>query len=435
MIADSANLAIETAGLTKVFRDFWGQQRVVAVDRLDLEVRTQEVFGLLGPNGSGKSTTIKLLLGLLFSTHGVARVLGRPPGDVKTNARIGYLPEESHLYPFLNARETLDFYGRLFGLERSQRRARTESLLEMVGLSSVARRPVGEFSKGMARRIGLAQALINDPDLLILDEPTSGLDPIGTRQIKDLIRELGQRGKTVLLCSHLLADVEDVCDRICILYGGRPQALGAVNDLLARGEMTQISTTHLDAQAVEEVKAAILARHADAEVAVDTPRIRLEDFFLNTVEQAQAAAASTSGAVMGTGVSDFLRGPEAEPDSSEALLDQLVAGTDRDATAAVGAASTEVETTPVEPIDTTDRGMLDSLVDASADAAAAGAGAPGLSAAATTPVNVPDAPDPQVSAEQVDHSLLDELTGTEADSAPETDAKNKDPKDGKQKEN
>jgi len=191
MSEEQQNAVIQTMGLTKVFRDFWGHQKVIAVDDLDLEVRPQEVFGLLGPNGSGKSTTIKMLLGLLYPTRGRARVLGSLPGDIKTNAYIGYLPEESYLYPFLNASETLDFYGRLFGLPRQQRRKRIDSLLEMVGLASAVHRPIGEYSKGMIRRIGLAQALINDPDLLILDEPTAGLDPIGTRQIKDLVRELG----------------------------------------------------------------------------------------------------------------------------------------------------------------------------------------------------------------------------------------------------
>ncbi len=229
MNGSSNELAVRTIGLTKKFRDFWGRSRVVAVDSLDLEIAPQEVYGLLGPNGSGKSTTIKMLLGLLTASRGNATVLGHAPGDVKTNARIGYLPEESYLYPFLNARETLEFYGRLFGLSRGQRKQRIESLLEMVGLDTVSRRPIGEFSKGMIRRIGLAQALINDPELLILDEPTSGLDPIGTKQIKDLIAELGQRGKTVLLCSHLLADVEDVCDRICILYGGKKREEGHVD--------------------------------------------------------------------------------------------------------------------------------------------------------------------------------------------------------------
>lgn len=322
---DSDYFVIQTGGLTKYFRDFWGHKRVVAVNALNLEIIGHEVFGLLGPNGSGKSTTIKMLLGLLFPSRGWARVLGEPPGDVKTNARIGYLPEESNLYPFLNARETLDFYGRLFGLARAERRRRSESLLDMVGLSGATRRPVGEFSKGMARRLGLAQALINDPDLLILDEPTSGLDPIGTRQIKDLIRQLGQRGKTVLLCSHLLADVEDVCDRIAILYGGEMQTLGSVDSLLAHQDMTEIRTRRLSDAAVARIRGIIQEEDGQAEMDVRTPRDRLEDFFLRTVTKAQQQQKQTSGALVGAGISDFLTGTPAAQRPAN-VIEQLVAG-------------------------------------------------------------------------------------------------------------
>ena len=360
---------IETTGLTKVFRDFWGHQRVIAVDRLDLEVGHGEVYGLLGPNGSGKSTTIKMLLGLLFPTRGQARVLGQPPGHVRTNARIGYLPEESHLYPFLNARETLDFYGRLFGLDGAQRRSRIDSLLEMVGLGSVARRPIGEYSKGMARRIGLAQALINDPDLLILDEPTSGLDPIGTRQIKDLIRELGSRGKTVLLCSHLLADAEDVCDRICVLYGGRSQAMGSVDELLSLGDMTEIRVPQLSAATMETVRNVIQQTNDEVDVEFSTPRTSLETFFLETVAHAQATEVQTSGALMGGGVSDFLSAPE-EQDEGESVIEELVAGSRQDSvTADEEAGGTRdrlgagVDTVPIESAQQPRRDVLQSLVE------------------------------------------------------------------------
>ncbi|HQA44424.1 MAG TPA: ABC transporter ATP-binding protein [Phycisphaerae bacterium] len=209
---------VQAAGLTKVFRDWWFRPRVVAVDRLDLDIQSHEVFGLLGPNGSGKSTTIKMLLGLLYPTHGRISIFGYPPTDVAVKSRIGYLPEETYLYRFLNARETLDYYGRLFQIPRQERNKRVEQLLDMVGLTREARRKVGEYSKGMQRRLGLAQALINDPDLLILDEPTTGLDPIGTREIKNLITLLNRdKRKTILMCSHQLADVEDVCQRLTIL--------------------------------------------------------------------------------------------------------------------------------------------------------------------------------------------------------------------------
>ena len=223
---------VAVRGLTKVFKDFWGRPKARAVDNISFEVRRGEVFGLLGPNGSGKSTTVKMLLGLLYPTKGHIEVFGHSPRHVATKSRIGYLPEESYLYRYLNSKETLDFFGKLFSLPAGERGARIEQLLEMVGLAQTSTRTIGEFSKGMQRRIGLAQALINDPDLVILDEPTAGLDPIGCREVKDLILALARRGKTVILSSHLLADVEDVCDRVLILYGGRIQAAGTLKQLL-----------------------------------------------------------------------------------------------------------------------------------------------------------------------------------------------------------
>ena len=237
-ITDSATrsdgeVVVSVRGLTKVFKDFWGRPKARAVDNVDFEVRRGEVFGLLGPNGSGKSTTVKLMLGLLYPTKGHIEVFGHSPRHVATKSRIGYLPEESYLYRYLDSHETLEFFGNLFRLPRKDRQDRAEQLLEMVGLSQTRMRAVGEFSKGMQRRIGLAQALINDPDLVILDEPTSGLDPIGCREVKDLIVALARRGKTVILSSHLLADVEDVCDRVVIYYGGKVQAMGTLKELLA----------------------------------------------------------------------------------------------------------------------------------------------------------------------------------------------------------
>ncbi len=311
--------AIETIGLTKTFSDAWGRRKVFAVDNLNLKISSNEVFGLLGPNGSGKSTTIKMLLGLLHPTKGHSLIFGGDGADPKINKRVGFLPEESYLYRYLNPRETLDFYGKLFGLPRRVRRERAEALLEMVGLKAVASRSVGTFSKGMARRIGLAQALINDPDLLILDEPTTGLDPIGTRQIKDLILKLAKRGKTILLCSHLLADVEDVCNRIAILYGGRIQAEGAVGDLLQRADQQQITTGQLSPGLLSQIQKLIESEHTDCEIS--SPMERLETFFVRTVSEAQKQAQPTSGAVSTTHIGDFLTG-----DQSEAVLDQLVSG-------------------------------------------------------------------------------------------------------------
>jgi ABC-2 type transport system ATP-binding protein len=278
---------IETRNLSKVFRDFWGRQKVRALKALDLQVREGEIFGLLGPNGSGKSTTIKILLGLLFPTSGEALVFGREATDVAKNRRIGYLPEESYLYRFLNANETLDFYGRLFNMPAKERRERSRQLIEMVGLASAARRPLKEYSKGMARRIGLAQALINDPDLILLDEPTSGLDPIGTRQMKDLILKLKEDGKTVVLCSHLLADVQDVCDRIAILYQGELKELGRVESLLKQQDITQIQSTKLSESALEEICQVIREKGAEV-LATDSPKTTLEDLFLTIVKESQS---------------------------------------------------------------------------------------------------------------------------------------------------
>ncbi|NUQ45655.1 MAG: ABC transporter ATP-binding protein, partial [Phycisphaerae bacterium] len=295
MPATDRQPVIECLSLTKVFKDFWGRDKVLAVDNLDLSVYPGEVFGLLGPNGSGKSTTIKILLGLLYPTRGRARVFGRPPTDTAVKSRIGFMPEESYLYRFLNARETLDFYGRLFNLDGSERGTRTEQLIDMIGLKKAARRQVGQYSKGMARRIGLAQALINDPDLLILDEPTTGLDPIGSRQIKDVIIELKKRGKTVVLSSHLLADVEDLCDRVAVLYGGRLRAMGTVHELLARREVTQINAERLEPAVIERVRGIIERDGGRRVISVDHPTDRLEDFFLRIVAQAQHERLETSG--------------------------------------------------------------------------------------------------------------------------------------------
>ena len=280
-------VVVEARNLSKTYRDFWGRSKKIALKPLDLEIRRGEIFGLLGPNGSGKTTTMKLLLGLIFPTSGEAMVFGRDATDVAKNERIGYLPEESYLYKFLDAEETLDFYGRLFDMPPEKRRQRSQALIEMVGLGRDKKRQLKEYSKGMTRRIGVAQALINDPELVLLDEPTSGLDPIGTREMKDLIIDLKRRGKTVIMSSHLLADVEDVCDRIAVLHQGELKELGRVEDLLRVTDITQIRAKGLSADAHGEILA-LLKRHGGEEIEIGNPTTTLEELFLEVVRDTQA---------------------------------------------------------------------------------------------------------------------------------------------------
>ena len=281
--AGMSDEVVRTQGLTKVYADFWGRPRVNALEGLDLSIARGEVFGLLGPNGSGKTTTIKLLLGLVRPTGGAAFVMGRDPGSRAARARVGYLPEESHLYRFLDAEETLRFAGRLHGLPRTALAQRIDALIAQVGLAAARRRRVAGYSKGMARRLGLAQALIHDPDLVVLDEPTSGLDPIGSADVKDLIIDLKRRGKTVLLCSHLLADVEDVCDRIAILSQGELLESGPVADLLRDDRRMVVELESPDAATLAAVRAAAGASLRS----VGPPRERLEARFRRIVAAAK----------------------------------------------------------------------------------------------------------------------------------------------------
>ncbi|MDB5309837.1 MAG: Fluoroquinolones export ATP-binding protein [Gemmataceae bacterium] len=283
------DVVVETRSLTKIYRDFWGRKKKTALNALDLKIHKGEIFGLLGPNGSGKTTTIKLLLGLLFPTSGDAFVFGEPAAKVEKNERIGYLPEESYLYRFLNAEETLDFYGRLFDIDAETRRRRSAELIEMVGLGADKKRILKEYSKGMRQRIGLAQALINNPELVILDEPTSGLDPLGTRWMKDLILDLRKQGKTVLMCSHRLDDVQDVCDRIAILYNGDLQTLGKVSSLLEDAARLEVRAKKVRESA--ELKAdleAVFRKHGGELELVGHPTTTLEDLFLRIVEESKA---------------------------------------------------------------------------------------------------------------------------------------------------
>jgi ABC-2 type transport system ATP-binding protein len=275
---------IETEGLTKDYTNFWGRRKHKGLDSLTISIERGEVFGLIGPNGCGKTTTFKLLLGLIFPTKGTARLLGRPPDDVAVKARLGFLPEESYLYRWLNADETLDFFGRLFNLDRETRRKRADELISKFGLAHARHRALREYSKGMVRRVGFCQALINDPEVVIFDEPTSGLDPISQRQIKDLILELKAKGKTVLLSSHLLADVQDVCDKLCMLHQGQTKLQGPVKDILVQRDSVTLTFKDLSEDArrrLEEAARAEGARLVRSENTLET----LEDVFLRTVQE------------------------------------------------------------------------------------------------------------------------------------------------------
>ena len=319
-MAEQREPIVRAAGLTKVFRDFWGRPKAKAVNDITFNVEPGEVIGLLGPNGSGKSTTVKMLLGLLYPTGGMLNVLGRSPRAVETKREIGYLPEESYLYKYLTAEETLDFFGSLFNLSHADRKNRIDQLLDMVGMAHARRRRVGEFSKGMARRIGLAQAMINDPEFLILDEPTSGLDPLGCKEVKDLILTLKARGKTVLITSHLLSDVEDICDRVISPYGGKIRAMGGLGELLTVSAENRIVTPALPQPAMNEVLRILRENLNGEEFTVDHPRRTLEEFFLDVIMKAKSDNIETAGVSGGGKIAEYL----SRGDEKSAVIESLV---------------------------------------------------------------------------------------------------------------
>ena len=243
-------IAIHAEGLTKVYQQ---QGEVVALDHLDLDVEEGEVFGFIGPNGAGKTTTIKLLLGLIFATEGSATVLGQPAGDMATRQQVSYLPESPYFYDYLTGGELLDFYGRLFKIAPAERARRVDHYMDLVGLGQDKSKQLKQYSKGMLQRVGIAQALLNDPQLLIFDEPTSGLDPVAQQEIRDLIQSLGEEQRTVFLCSHQLADVERICRRVAILNYGKLVRFGPVAELLTENS-TEITARNLDEPTLERLK-------------------------------------------------------------------------------------------------------------------------------------------------------------------------------------
>jgi len=278
------NVVVRTIDLTKVYRTFWGKTYIRALNKVNLEVYEGEVFALLGPNGSGKTTTMKLFLGIMFPTDGRVEVFGKSPRNVGIKKDVGFMPEESYLYRFLNADETLNFYGNLMGLDRGTRRKKIDEVLETVGLTEARKRRTREYSKGMSRRIGMAQILLKDPKLVILDEPTIGLDPMGAREMKDVILRLKERGKTVIMSSHLLSEVQDISDRIAILHRGNLIKTDSVENLLTIADTWQIIARNLNEETREKVQEVIREGGGELEK-IGHPRESLESLFLKTIKE------------------------------------------------------------------------------------------------------------------------------------------------------
>lgn len=279
--------AIQIQHLTKDFSTGLRGLKLRAVDGLSLSVQPNQIYGLLGPNGSGKSTTIKIILGLLPPSSGSCELFGRPSAQVSARRSVGFLPESPYFYRYLSGRELVRFYGRVCGVPRRQLAAQVDAVIELVGMSEAAERKVGSYSKGMLQRIGLAQALVHDPQLLILDEPTAGVDPLGAAAIADIIRELKRRGKTVLLSSHLLAQMEGLCDRVAILHRGQLIREGRVDDLVEGPRTQSLVVEGLDAAAHASVEQAIAAAGGRL-CRVEAPRLSLDALFLEAVQQREA---------------------------------------------------------------------------------------------------------------------------------------------------
>jgi len=284
--AVATTFAAETVGLTKRYPLTWKRKVLVALDHLNLQIKPGEVFGLLGPNGSGKSTTIKLLLGLIVPSEGEARIFGLTPESLEARRRVGFLPENPYFYGFLNGDETLRFYGKLCGVTGAQLEKRVDELIDLVGLQNGRERPLRSYSKGMLQRIGLAQAMIHDPEILFLDEPTAGVDPLGSSQIRDLILSLKKMGKTVIFSSHLLEQVQEVADRVAIFSLGKKVLEGSLESLLTENQSTQINIpADLSAEQQERLRKAIgQAGIEDDKIRFTRPHLSLEQLYLRTVE-------------------------------------------------------------------------------------------------------------------------------------------------------
>lgn len=282
--------AVEVANLTKVFPLSWRNDYLVAVENLSLTVEAGEVYGLIGPNGSGKSTTMKVVLGLMSATTGSTKVFGIESRDVRSRQQIGFLPENPYFYKHLTGWETLRFYGRLCGLRGRELKDRSNELLALVGLEDARNRRLGGYSKGMLQRIGLAQALVQRPRLVVLDEPTAGVDPIGSREIRDLIFQLKEQGISVFLCSHLLEQVQEVCDRVGIIAHGRMWKEGALGELIAIEEQTELVLEDASPELLEKIEALVRDEEGPAEIVrTGHPRTTLERLFLDSVRESDVA--------------------------------------------------------------------------------------------------------------------------------------------------
>ena len=280
MMAEKIIPAVQINNLTKIFPVPFRKEKVIAVEGLSLRVEAGEVYGLIGPNGSGKSTTMKVLLGLISATSGSSAVFGLSSSETASRGSVGFLPENPYFYKYLTGAETLSFYGKLCGLSRRKIKERTSELLSLVDLENARDRRLGGYSKGMLQRIGLAQALVGDPRLVVLDEPTAGVDPAGSRKIRDLIIEFKQRGISVILSSHLLEQVQEVCDRVGIIFQGKLIKEGKLEELIEIESQTEIILEHADPKILDQINKLVQASEETRLLRSGKPKTTLERLFL-----------------------------------------------------------------------------------------------------------------------------------------------------------